>query len=47
MSDRSRYRKAMLMIRRGDADESIRIATGLSRTVIRTLRQDIKKEDEK
>jgi hypothetical protein len=46
MSDRSRYRKAMLMIRRGDADESIRIATGLPRTVIQTLRNDLKKKDE-
>lgn len=32
------------MIRRGAEDESVRIATGLSRTVIDSLRQDIGKE---
>jgi hypothetical protein len=45
VSDVSRYRRAVEMIRRGAEDESVRIATGLSRTVIKTLRQDIERED--
>lgn len=46
MSDESIYRRAVEMIRRGAEDESVRIATGLSKPVIKTLRQDIEREDE-
>lgn len=46
MSDESRYRRAVEMIRGGAEDGSVRIATGLSRTVIDSLRQDIGKEQE-
>jgi hypothetical protein len=45
MSDESIYRRAVEIIRGGAEDESVRIATGLSRTVIRALRHDIKRED--